>query len=61
MYRVTRLGDEKLESLLKRFKRICLKNSLFKEMRRRTFYEKPSVMRRKEKRRRRAKERRKSA
>lgn len=60
LYRVSRLGDEKLDSLLKRFKRICLKNALFKEMRRRTYYEKPSVRRRKERRRRLAKARKRS-
>ena len=46
--RVTAYIDEKGERFLQRFKRLCLKNGLFKELKRRRFYEKPSDRRRRE-------------
>lgn len=52
MIKVTTRYGEPAERLLGRFKRICSKEGIFKELKRRRFYEKPS-----EKRRRKEKER----
>ena len=46
--RVTARYDEPSERLLQRFKRLCLRGGLFKEIKRRRFYEKPSQKRRRE-------------
>ncbi|KPJ55797.1 MAG: 30S ribosomal protein S21 [Deltaproteobacteria bacterium DG_8] len=39
--------DENFESVLKRFKRQCQKAGIFSEVKKRRFYEKPSVKRKK--------------
>jgi small subunit ribosomal protein S21 len=46
MIQVTARNGEGTERLLQRFKRICVKEGLFREIKRRKFYEKPSVRRR---------------
>ena len=45
---VVRVGEnESLESALKRFKRKCQKDNILGDLRKREFYEKPSVRRKK--------------
>ena len=45
---VIRVGEnESLDSALKRFKRKCQKDNIMGDMRRKEFYEKPSVRRKK--------------
>ena len=45
---VIRVGEnESLESALKRFKRKCQKDNILGDMRKKEFYEKPSVRRKK--------------
>ena len=45
---VVKVGDnESLDSALKRFKRKCQKDNIMGDMRRKEFYEKPSVRRKK--------------
>ena len=45
---VVRVGEnESLESALKRFKRKCLKDNILGDLRKKEFYEKPSVRRKK--------------
>ena len=46
--RVTSISGNEGEKLLQRFKRICLRSGLFKELKRRQSYEKPSERRRRE-------------
>ena len=46
MIKVTARYGEGTERLLQRFKRICIKEGLFREIKVRKFYEKPSVKRR---------------
>jgi small subunit ribosomal protein S21 len=46
MIRVRARGDEPLELLLKRFKKICEKEGLTKEIKRTSYYEKPSEAKR---------------
>ena len=46
MIKVLSRHGEGAERLLQRFKRICVKEGLFREMRSRKYYEKPSVKRR---------------
>ena len=46
--RVTSISGNEGERLLQRFKRICLRSGLFKELKRRQSYEKPSERRRRE-------------
>ncbi|MBI4605947.1 MAG: 30S ribosomal protein S21 [Planctomycetes bacterium] len=41
-------GSHEGERLLQRFKRLCLRSGLLKEIKRRRFYEKPSQRRRRE-------------
>jgi small subunit ribosomal protein S21 len=53
--RVTSIYGNEGERLLQRFKRLCLRSGLFKELKRRRSYEKPSDRRRRE-----AKERRRA-
>lgn len=48
MIRVNCATQEHGERLLQRFKRMCLRAGLFKEMKRRQYYEKPSQRRRRE-------------
>lgn len=56
MIKVNIRPGEPTEKFLQRFKRICSKEGIFREVKRRRYYEKPS-----ERRRRRAKEARRSA
>ena len=45
---VVRVGEnESLESALKRFKRTCQKDNILGDLRKKEFYEKPSVRRKK--------------
>lgn len=46
MIRVHARGDEPVEFLLKRFKKICEKEGLTKDIKRSSYYEKPSEVRR---------------
>jgi small subunit ribosomal protein S21 len=46
--RVASISGNEGERLLQRFKRICLRSGLFKELKRRQYYEKPSERRRRE-------------
>jgi small subunit ribosomal protein S21 len=46
MIRVRLRGNEPLEQLLRRFKKICETENLTKEIKRTSFYEKPSERRR---------------
>ena len=46
MIKVTARYGEAGERLLVRFKRICVKEGLFREIKRRKYYEKPSVKKR---------------
>lgn len=46
--RVTSTYGNEGERLLQRFKRICLRSGLFKEIKRRQYHEKPSDRRRRE-------------
>jgi len=46
MIKVQARGDEPVEFLLKRFKKICEKEGLTKDIKRSSFYEKPSEVRR---------------
>ena len=47
---VIRVGEnESLESALKRFKRKCQKDNILGDMRKKEYYEKPSVKRKKKK------------
>jgi small subunit ribosomal protein S21 len=46
MIQVTSRPGEGAERLLQRFKRICVKEGLFREMKQRKYHEKPSVRRR---------------
>ncbi len=41
-------GGETVEQLLRRFKKLCEKEGLIKEVKRRQYYEKPSERRRRE-------------
>lgn len=46
MIRVQARGNEPVELLLKRFKKICEKEGLTKDIKRSSYYEKPSEVRR---------------
>ena len=46
MIRVKARGNEPLEKLMKRFKKKCEKEGLIKDIKRSTYYEKPSERRR---------------
>lgn len=46
MIKVQARGDEPVELLLKRFKKICEKEGLTKDIKRSSYYEKPSEVRR---------------
>ena len=48
MVKVTPRYNEPAERFLQRFKRTCSKSGLFREIKRRRFYEKPSERRRRE-------------
>lgn len=47
MTEVRRGNDEPLDSALRRFKRVCARAGVLREARKREFYEKPSVKRKK--------------
>ncbi len=47
MTEVKRGNDEPLEQALRRFKRVCARSGVLREVRKREFYEKPSVKRKK--------------
>ena len=46
MIRVRSRGDERVEQLLKRFKKLCEKEGLTRDIKRTSYYEKPSERRR---------------
>lgn len=46
MIKVTARGNESIEQLLRRFKKMCEKEGLNKEIKRHSYYEKPSERRR---------------
>ncbi|MBN1418014.1 MAG: 30S ribosomal protein S21 [Planctomycetes bacterium] len=46
MIKVTIRSGESPDKLIQRFKRICSKEGVLKEIKKRSFYEKPSVKRR---------------
>jgi small subunit ribosomal protein S21 len=46
MIKVQARGDEPIEILLKRFKKMCEKEGLTKDIKRNSYYEKPSEVRR---------------
>ena len=46
MIKVKARGNESLDQLLRRFKKMCEKEGLIKEMKRTSYYEKPSERRR---------------
>lgn len=50
MIKVKARGNESAEQLLRRFKKICEKEGLIRQMKRHNFYEKPSIVNRRKKR-----------
>ncbi|HET6428379.1 MAG TPA: 30S ribosomal protein S21 [Phycisphaerae bacterium] len=46
MIRVKARGNEKVEQMLRRFKKMCEKEGLTKDIKRNSYYEKPSERRR---------------
>jgi small subunit ribosomal protein S21 len=50
MIKVKTRGNENVEQLLKRFKKLCEKEGLTKDIKRSSFYEKPSERRRRKER-----------
>jgi len=46
MIKVKARGNESVQQMIKRFKKICEKEGLTKEIKRNTYYEKPSERRR---------------
>ena len=46
MIRVRARGDESVQQLLKRFKKLCEKEGLTRDIKRNSYYEKPSERRR---------------
>jgi len=44
------LGGESIEQMLKRFKKMCEKEGLIKDVKRKSYYEKPSEQRRRRRR-----------
>jgi len=46
MIRVKSRGDERVELLIKRFKKLCEKEGLTRDIKRNSYYEKPSERRR---------------
>ena len=50
MLRVKARGNETIEQLLKRFKKMCEKEGLTRDIKRQSYYEKPSERRRRERR-----------
>ncbi len=50
MIKVKARGNESIEQMIRRFKKICEKEGLTKDIKRRSYYEKPSERRRRDKR-----------
>ena len=50
MIRVRARGDESVQQLLKRFKKLCEKEGLTRDIKRNSYYEKPSERRRRKER-----------
>ena len=50
MIRVRARGDESIQQLLRRFKKICEKEGLTRDIKRNSYYEKPSQRRRRKER-----------
>lgn len=50
MIKVKARGNESVEQMIRRFKKICEKEGLTKDIKRRSYYEKPSERRRRERR-----------
>jgi len=48
MLKIRARGDESVEQMLKRFKKLCEKEGLTKEIKRNSYYEKPSERRRRQ-------------
>lgn len=48
MLRICARGNESVEQMLKRFKKLCEKEGLTKEVKRNSYYEKPSERRRRQ-------------
>jgi small subunit ribosomal protein S21 len=48
MLRIRARGNESVEQMLKRFKKLCEKEGLTKEIKRNSYYEKPSERRRRQ-------------
>jgi len=48
MLRIRARGNESVEQMLKRFKKLCEKEGLTKEIKRNSYYEKPSDRRRRQ-------------
>ena len=48
MLRIRARGNESVEQMLKRFKKLCEKEGLTKEVKRNSYYEKPSERRRRQ-------------
>jgi small subunit ribosomal protein S21 len=46
MVKIKTRGDESIDQMLRRFKKMCEKEGLTKEMKRNSYYEKPSERRR---------------
>ena len=50
MIKVKARGNESIEQMIRRFKKICEKEGLTKDIKRRSYYEKPSERRRRDRR-----------
>jgi small subunit ribosomal protein S21 len=50
MIKVKSRGGESIEQMLKRFKKMCEKEGLIKDVKRKSYYEKPSEQRRRRRR-----------
>ena len=48
MLKIRSRGNESVEQMLKRFKKLCEKEGLTKEMKRNSYYEKPSERKRRQ-------------
>jgi len=48
MIRIRSRGNESIEQMLKRFKKLCEKEGLIKDIKRTSYYEKPSERRRRQ-------------
>ncbi len=48
MIKIRPRGNESIQQMLKRFKRLCQREGLTRELKRHSYYEKPSVRKRRE-------------